>query len=127
MLMKHDMGPTDKQVTVIFTTNSHHHISSILRQIQAFHVNIIEYEFTFCASRPLIRAFSCCSRRITKGLPYSSKTKDMIAAVVVVVVEVVVEVVDERVVQIRVKSQYITPNILLLTSPNGIWGYHAIV
>jgi hypothetical protein len=51
----------------------------------------------------------------------------MIAAVVVVVVEVVVEVADERVVQIRVKSQYITPNILLLTSPNGIWGYHAIV
>mmetsp|Transcript_9052 Transcript_9052/g.15312 ORF Transcript_9052/g.15312 Transcript_9052/m.15312 type:complete len:255 (+) Transcript_9052:1057-1821(+) len=37
--------------------------------------------FAFCASNPLILAFSCCSRRITKGLPYSSNTNDIICVV----------------------------------------------
>lgn len=36
---------------------------------------------TFCASKPLRRFCACCSRRMIKGRPYSSKTKDMAAAV----------------------------------------------
>jgi hypothetical protein len=32
----------------------------------------------FCASRPLMRAFCCCSRRMMNGRPYSSNIKLMV-------------------------------------------------
>ena len=34
----------------------------------------------FCACRPLILDLACCSLRMMKGRPYSSKTMDMVAA-----------------------------------------------
>ena len=34
----------------------------------------------FCACRPLMRDLACCSFRMMKGRPYSSKTMDMVAA-----------------------------------------------
>ena len=35
----------------------------------------------FCAWRPLILDLACCSLRMMKGRPYSSKTMDMVAFV----------------------------------------------
>ena len=32
----------------------------------------------FCASKPLIRAFACCSLKMMKGRPYSSYTRLMV-------------------------------------------------